>query len=49
MTADQARKQLDVNLVAPAVVSSCALPAMRERGAGRIVMVSSMFGLAAVT
>ena len=48
VTADQARKQLDVNLIAPAVVSSCALPTMRERGAGRIVMVSSMFGRAAI-
>ena len=48
VTAEQARKQLDVNLIAPAVVSSCALPAMRERGAGRIVMVSSMFGRAAI-
>src|SRR3954454_12440263 len=48
VTAAQARAQLDVNLVAPAVVSSCALPAMRERGAGRIVMVSSMFGRAAI-
>jgi NAD(P)-dependent dehydrogenase (short-subunit alcohol dehydrogenase family) len=49
VTAGQARKQLDVNLIAPAVVSSCALPAMRERGTGRIVMVSSMFGRAAIT
>ena len=49
VTAAQARKQLDVNLIAPAVVSSCALAAIRERGAGRIVMVSSMFGRAAVT
>jgi NAD(P)-dependent dehydrogenase (short-subunit alcohol dehydrogenase family) len=48
VTAEQARAQLDVNLIAPAVVSSCALPAMRERGAGRIVMVSSMFGRAAI-
>ena len=48
VTAEQARAQLDVNLVAPAVVAACALPAMRERGAGRIVMVSSMFGRAAI-
>jgi NAD(P)-dependent dehydrogenase (short-subunit alcohol dehydrogenase family) len=48
VTAAQARQQLDVNVVAPAVVSSCALPAMRERGSGRIVMVSSMFGRAAI-
>ncbi len=48
VSAADAKAQLDVNLVAPAVVSACALPAMRERGAGRIVMVSSMFGRAAV-
>src|SRR4051794_4310536 len=48
VSADAARRQLDVNVVAPAVVSSCALPAMRERGSGRIVMVSSMFGRAAI-
>ncbi|HSB87988.1 MAG TPA: SDR family NAD(P)-dependent oxidoreductase [Ilumatobacteraceae bacterium] len=44
VTAAQAKRQLDVNLIAPAVVSSCALPAMRERGAGRIIMVSSIAG-----
>ena len=48
VSADSARKQLDVNVIAPAVVSSCALPAMRERRTGRIVMVSSMFGRAAI-
>ena len=47
VTARQARAQLDVNVVAPAVVSACALPAMRERGSGRIVMVSSIAGRAA--
>ena len=47
VTARQARAQLDINVVAPAVVSSCALPAMRERGSGRIVMVSSIAGRAA--
>jgi NAD(P)-dependent dehydrogenase (short-subunit alcohol dehydrogenase family) len=47
VTAKQARAQLDVNVIAPAVVSSCALPAMRERGSGRIVMVSSIAGRAA--
>jgi NAD(P)-dependent dehydrogenase (short-subunit alcohol dehydrogenase family) len=46
--AAEAKAQLDLNLVTPAVVSSCALPGMRARGAGRIVMVSSMFGRAAV-
>jgi NAD(P)-dependent dehydrogenase (short-subunit alcohol dehydrogenase family) len=48
VTAAQARRQLDVNLIAPAVVSSCALPAMRERGSGRIVMISSIAGRAAI-
>jgi len=48
VSASDARTQLDVNLIAPAVVSSCALPAMRARGSGRIVMVSSMFGRAAI-
>ncbi len=48
VTAAQAKRQLDVNLIAPAIVSSCALPAMRERGSGRIVMVSSIAGRAAV-
>ena len=48
VSATEARAQLDVNVVAPAVVSSCALPAMRERGSGRIVMVSSIAGRAAI-
>ncbi|MCP3936484.1 MAG: SDR family NAD(P)-dependent oxidoreductase [Actinomycetia bacterium] len=48
VTAAEAKRQLDVNLIAPAVVASCALPAMRKRGSGRIVMVSSMFGRVAI-
>jgi len=48
VTAEQAKAQLDVNLIAPAVVSSCAIPAMRRRGSGRIIMVSSVAGRAAV-
>ena len=48
VTAAQAKRQLDVNLVAPAVVASCALPAMRARRAGRIVMISSIAGRAAI-
>jgi NAD(P)-dependent dehydrogenase (short-subunit alcohol dehydrogenase family) len=48
VSAAQAKAQLDVNLVAPAVVAACALPAMRERGSGRIVMVSSIAGRAAI-
>jgi len=48
VSAAQARAQLDVNLIAPAVVSACALPGMRRRGDGRIVMVSSVAGRASV-
>lgn len=48
VSAEEAKRKLDVNLVAPAVVASCALPAMRERGSGRIVNVSSIAGRAAV-
>ncbi|MCP4222172.1 MAG: SDR family NAD(P)-dependent oxidoreductase, partial [Actinomycetia bacterium] len=48
VSAAEAKQQLDVNLIAPAIVASCALPAMRKRGSGRIVMVSSMFGRAAI-
>lgn len=47
VSASQAREQLDVNLIAPAVVSSCALPGMRRLGSGRIVMISSIAGRAA--
>jgi NAD(P)-dependent dehydrogenase (short-subunit alcohol dehydrogenase family) len=46
--ASEAKAQLDVNVVAPAVVTSCALPAMRAHGRGRIVMVSSIAGRAAI-
>ncbi len=48
VSAAQARAQLDVNLISPAVVAGCALPGMRRLGAGRIVMVSSVAGRAAV-
>ncbi len=48
VTAAQAKAQLDVNLIAPAIVSACALPAMRERGSGRIVMISSLAGRIAI-
>jgi NAD(P)-dependent dehydrogenase (short-subunit alcohol dehydrogenase family) len=44
VSAARARAQLDVNLVAPAVVSACALPGMRRLGGGRIVMISSVAG-----
>jgi NAD(P)-dependent dehydrogenase (short-subunit alcohol dehydrogenase family) len=48
VSAAKAKAQLDVNLVAPAIVSACALPGMRRRGDGRIVMVSSVAGRASV-
>jgi NAD(P)-dependent dehydrogenase (short-subunit alcohol dehydrogenase family) len=46
--AAEAKALLDVNLVAPAVVSACALPGMRRLGTGRVVMVSSLAGRAAL-
>jgi NAD(P)-dependent dehydrogenase (short-subunit alcohol dehydrogenase family) len=48
VSAAEAKAQLDVNLVTPAIISACALPAMRARGEGRIVMVSSIAGRSAV-
>ena len=48
VSAERAQAQLAVNLIAPAVIASCALPGMRKRGAGRIVMVSSIAGRAVV-
>lgn len=48
VSAAQAKALLDINLVTPAVVAACALPSMRQRGAGRIVNVSSIAGRAAV-
>jgi len=44
VTAEQARYQLEVNLVAPARIAQLVLPGMRERGDGRIVNVSSIAG-----
>lgn len=41
---DAVRDQLEVNLVAPARIARLVLPAMRERGDGRIVNVSSVAG-----
>jgi NAD(P)-dependent dehydrogenase (short-subunit alcohol dehydrogenase family) len=38
------RHQLEVNLVAPARIARLVLPAMRERGDGRIVNLSSIAG-----
>ncbi len=42
--AEDARYQLEVNLVAPARIAQLVLPAMRERGDGRIVNLSSIAG-----
>jgi NAD(P)-dependent dehydrogenase (short-subunit alcohol dehydrogenase family) len=44
VTAEDARYQLEVNLVAPARIAQLVLPAMRARGDGRIVNVSSIAG-----
>jgi NAD(P)-dependent dehydrogenase (short-subunit alcohol dehydrogenase family) len=44
VSAEDARYQLEVNLVAPARIAQLVLPAMRERGDGRIVNVSSIAG-----
>ena len=44
VTDELARAQLEVNLIAPARVSRLVLPAMRERGEGRIINVSSIAG-----
>lgn len=41
---EAARRQIDVNVHGPAKLMRLALPAMRERGDGRIVNVSSMSG-----
>ena len=41
---DQARSQLETNLLAPIRIARLVLPGMRERGEGRIVNVSSVAG-----
>lgn len=41
---EAARYQLEVNLIAPARIARLVLPSMRERGDGRIVMLSSVAG-----
>jgi NAD(P)-dependent dehydrogenase (short-subunit alcohol dehydrogenase family) len=41
---EDARYQLEVNLIAPMRIARLVLPAMRERGDGRIVNVSSIAG-----
>ncbi|MGA8118145.1 MAG: SDR family oxidoreductase [Actinocatenispora sp.] len=42
---DSARRQMDVNLLAPIRIAKLVLPSMRERGDGRIVNMSSFGGL----
>lgn len=44
VAAEDARYQLEVNLVAPARIAQLVLPGMRARGEGRIVNVSSIAG-----
>ena len=44
VTAEDARYQLEVNLVAPARIAQLVLPGMRKRGDGRIINVSSIAG-----
>lgn len=46
--AEQVRHQFEVNLVGPLAVAAAFLPAMRSRGSGRIVNVSSILGRFAV-
>lgn len=46
-TEEQARAQLDTNLLGPLWVTQAALPFLRARGSGHIVQVSSLGGLAA--
>src|SRR5881398_2518828 len=41
---DVARRQLETMTVAPMRLARLALPAMRERGEGRIINVSSIYG-----
>lgn len=45
VTDEQARRQLEVNLLAPARIARLVLPGMRRRGSGRIVNVSSFGGM----
>lgn len=44
-TDDEARRQLETMLVAPMRLARLALPHMRARGGGRVVNVSSIYGL----
>jgi len=42
---DEVREQLEIMLIAPIRLARIAIPHMREQGAGRIVNVSSIYGL----
>jgi NAD(P)-dependent dehydrogenase (short-subunit alcohol dehydrogenase family) len=42
---DDVRKQFETNVFGPARLTQMVLPGMREHGAGRIIMMSSIFGL----
>jgi NAD(P)-dependent dehydrogenase (short-subunit alcohol dehydrogenase family) len=44
-TDDEARRQLETMLVAPMRLAPLALPHMRARGGGRVVNISSIYGL----
>jgi NAD(P)-dependent dehydrogenase (short-subunit alcohol dehydrogenase family) len=45
VAAEDLRKVLEVNLVAPAIVAARVAPAMADKGYGRIVNISSIFGV----
>jgi NAD(P)-dependent dehydrogenase (short-subunit alcohol dehydrogenase family) len=42
---DEVRRQFETNVFGTARLTQLVLPAMREQGAGRIIMMSSIFGL----
>jgi NAD(P)-dependent dehydrogenase (short-subunit alcohol dehydrogenase family) len=44
VTHEAVRAQLEVNLIAPARIARLVLPAMRQRGSGRIINISSISG-----
>jgi NAD(P)-dependent dehydrogenase (short-subunit alcohol dehydrogenase family) len=48
VTDDEARDQLEAMVVAPMRLARLSLPAMRQLGEGRVVNVSSIFGLTTV-
>ena len=48
VTEEEARRQLDTNLLGPLWVTQAALPALREQGGGHIIQVSSIGGVFAL-